>query len=658
MDDFEKELKQGFLEEAGQAIDDVEQAFLSLESNPDDRAVLDKIFRLAHNLKGSSRAVGFDAMGKFTHDFESLLLKVKEGQLKASPEIINLLLRCNDHLKQWVDTLRSDLGADYNSDELLQEVQAALNGELAVATVQPEDEAPQESVPELLMEAEGLKIPSGDLFVESEDPPPVTENVPPVTDEAIPQVSTAPIASAVPAPVPQIEPTPVEFAKPELEVVGTHQPPMGASASSSVSPPAAVKSGSSPAPSGASNSSGASSGSNSAAMEESIRVSVAKVEKLLNFVGEMVILHAVLREQSVVSPPLAKTVHQLGKVTKEVQDMAMSLRMVPVKPTFQKMTRIVRDTASALEKKVQLILEGEETELDKTVLEKMNDPLVHLVRNAVDHGIEDTERRAASGKKPLGTVTLRAEHRSGKLAIEIADDGGGIDPVKIRSLAEKKGLVKPGASLSERDTLHLLFAPGFSTKSQITDISGRGVGMDVVKTNVTELGGEIEIASVLGKGSTFTVLLPLTMAIIDGMVVRSGDDRFVIPLVHVNECLKAHQEMIQNFTGVGEVLLLRGENLPLVSLQSLLGRKTPEKREGIALVVRSAGEAFAFLVDDIIGQYQVVVKQLSSELSHLKGFSGSAILGDGRPALIVEPHELIKKKNTTAGRAAPGRIAA
>lgn len=658
MDDFEKELKQGFLEEAGQAIDDVEQAFLSLESNPDDRAVLDKIFRLAHNLKGSSRAVGFDAMGKFTHDFESLLLKVKEGQLKASPEIINLLLRCNDHLKQWVDTLRSDLGADYNSDELLQEVQAALNGELAVATVQPEDEAPQESVPELLMEAEGLKIPSGDLFVESEDPPPVTENVPPVTDEAIPQVSTAPIASAVPAPVPQIEPTPVEFAKPELEVVGTHQPPMGASASSSVSPPAAVKSGSSPAPSGASNSSGASSGSNSAAMEESIRVSVAKVEKLLNFVGEMVILHAVLREQSVVSPPLAKTVHQLGKVTKEVQDMAMSLRMVPVKPTFQKMTRIVRDTASALEKKVQLILEGEETELDKTVLEKMNDPLVHLVRNAVDHGIEDTERRADSGKKPLGTVTLRAEHRSGKLAIEIADDGGGIDPVKIRSLAEKKGLVKPGASLSERDTLHLLFAPGFSTKSQITDISGRGVGMDVVKTNVTELGGEIEIASVLGKGSTFTVLLPLTMAIIDGMVVRSGDDRFVIPLVHVNECLKAHQEMIQNFTGVGEVLLLRGENLPLVSLQSLLGRKTPEKREGIALVVRSAGEAFAFLVDDIIGQYQVVVKQLSSELSHLKGFSGSAILGDGRPALIVEPHELIKKKNTTAGRAAPGRIAA
>lgn len=658
MDDFEKELKQGFLEEAGQAIDDVEQAFLSLESNPDDRAVLDKIFRLAHNLKGSSRAVGFDAMGKFTHDFESLLLKVKEGQLKASPEIINLLLRCNDHLKQWVDTLRSDLGADYNSDELLQEVQAALNGELAVATVQPEDEAPQESVPELLMEAEGLKIPSGDLFVESEDPPPVTENVPPVTDEAIPQVSTAPIASAVPAPVPQIEPTPVEFAKPELEVVGTHQPPMGASASSSVSPPAAVKSGSSPAPSGASNSSGASSGSNSAAMEESIRVSVAKVEKLLNFVGEMVILHAVLREQSVVSPPLAKTVHQLGKVTKEVQDMAMSLRMVPVKPTFQKMTRIVRDTASALEKKVQLILEGEETELDKTVLEKMNDPLVHLVRNAVDHGIEDTERRADSGKKPLGTVTLRAEHRSGKLAIEIADDGGGIDPVKIRSLAEKKGLVKLGASLSERDTLHLLFAPGFSTKSQITDISGRGVGMDVVKTNVTELGGEIEIASVLGKGSTFTVLLPLTMAIIDGMVVRSGDDRFVIPLVHVNECLKAHQEMIQNFTGVGEVLLLRGENLPLVSLQSLLGRKTPEKREGIALVVRSAGEAFAFLVDDIIGQYQVVVKQLSSELSHLKGFSGSAILGDGRPALIVEPHELIKKKNTTAGRAAPGRIAA
>jgi two-component system chemotaxis sensor kinase CheA len=382
------------------------------------------------------------------------------------------------------------------------------------------------------------------------------------------------------------------------------------------------------------------------AVDESIRVSLSRVEKLLNFVGEMVILQAVLREQAADSNShlLKRTVHQLGKVTKEVQDMSMSLRMVPLKPTFQKMQRIVRDTAGALGKTVQLILVGEDTELDKTVLERINDPLVHLVRNSVDHGVENADVRRSRGKTPDGHVTLSAYHQSGKLVIEVKDDGGGLDPEKLKNIATQKGILKPGAVLTEKEAYNLIFAPGFSTKAEVTDISGRGVGMDVVRTNIQELNGEIQIESEIGKGTTFKIFLPLTLAIIDGMVIKLGDERFVIPLSHVHESVKPNIEDIKFTTGMGEVFMLRGENLPMYRLSHLLGRKsTLESHEMIAVVVRTGEIPFAILIDDIIGQYQVVIKQLGPEVQGIRGISGSTILGDGRPALILEPVDLVKR---------------
>ncbi|NUM87839.1 MAG: chemotaxis protein CheA [Bdellovibrionales bacterium] len=382
--------------------------------------------------------------------------------------------------------------------------------------------------------------------------------------------------------------------------------------------------------------------------DESIRVSLARLERLLNFVGELVILETVLQEQVYANNPLLlrKTVHQLGKVTKEVQDISMSLRMVPLKQTFQKLQRIVRDTSNALSKKVSYVSLGDDTEVDKTVLENISDPLVHIVRNAVDHGIEAAELRRERGKDETGAVRINAFHQGGKLVIEVTDDGGGIDTQVLRKKAVEKGILREGQAISERDALHLIFHPGFSTKAVVTEVSGRGVGMDVVKTNIEALQGEVQVESVVGKGSVFRILLPLTLAIIDGMIIRSDGERFVIPLNHVKESFRPKRGDVNFVTGLGEVLKLRDDNIPLYRLGTLLGRRPSAPKsleESIAVVVKTEGFPFAVLIDDIVGQHQVVIKKLGAEIQGMKGFSGSAILGDGKPSLILELNDLVSR---------------
>ncbi len=587
MDDFEKELKLGFLEEASQLLADAEQCFLALESNPQDGPMLDKIFRLAHNLKGSSKAVGFEDIGVFTHRFESFLLKVKNGEIPVTSSVISLLLVCNDHIRSMVDTLKGDLDARIDSSALMERIESASHGEAAESepvAAEPvfEEEIFEAPTPE---EVELIRLVNHSFDANSIDagvemPAPV---------EAAPVIKVAPPINSVPAPAAHATPAP----------------------------------------------------------EESIRVSLARLEKLINSVGELVILQTVLREQSLSSNAhlLRKTIHQMGKVTKEVQDISMSLRMVPLRQTFQKMQRIVRDTSGMLAKKVALVTSGDDTELDKTVLENISDPLVHLIRNACDHGVESPEVRQAKGKPESGTVKLNAYHQSGKLVIEVKDDGGGIDGARLTAKAIEKGILKPGTVLPEQEAIHLIFHPGFSTKAQVTEVSGRGVGMDVVKTNIEALQGEVQVETVLGEGTTFKVILPLTLAIIDGMVVQNEGCRFVVPLSHVHETLKPAVEDVKHTTAMGEVLLLRGENLPLYRLNTLLGHKKAAMKsanEQIAMVIRYAGSPFAVLVDDILGQQQVVIKEVGSEIQNLKWMSGSAILGDGKPAIIIEMNELVK----------------
>jgi two-component system chemotaxis sensor kinase CheA len=595
VDEFEQELKQGFLEEASQLVMETEQCFLVLESAPDDHGMLDKIFRLAHNLKGSAKAVGFDELGVFTHRVESLLLKLKNNEIKVDGSIVSLLLRCNDHIRLFLDSLKADLKASVNSDELLGCLDQAIQGG-----------APQVSVESSTSVFED--IPSADSPGFEEEMSSITE-----TTLHTPEVVNPPTLNSTLSPTHE---TPVVAASTLVE-----------SAPSTPSKTAERQS------------------------DESIRVSLLRLERLLNFVGEMVILQTVLQEQSQSSQSqiLKKTVHQLGKVTKEVQDISMSLRMVPLKQTFQKMQRIVRDTSSLLGKKVQLTLSGEETELDKTVLENLGDPLVHMIRNAVDHGIESPEKRQATGKLETGNVFLSAYHQGGKLIIEVRDDGGGIPGEVLYHKAIEKGILRAGTTMSDQEKVNLIFHPGFSTKTEVTEVSGRGVGMDVVKTNIEALQGEVQVSTVLGQGTTFKIILPLTLAIIDGMIITLHDDRFVIPLSHVHESLRPRPEDIQKTTGLGEVLLLRGENLPLYRLEALLGRKGTKdvsSNNGIAIVVRSQGRPFAVWVDDILGQNQIVIKKLGKELQNVRGLGGSAILGDGRPALILELADLIGKQTS------------
>ncbi len=594
MDDFEKELKVGFLAEAKQAATDVEQCFLDLESNPEDVENLNKIFRLAHNLKGSSKAVGFNELGEFTHEFESFILKIKNKEIAPSAEVINLLLQANDHVALILEALSEDLEATVESNGLMDQMKNYSPGGNQVTAAPVVEEL--ETLTEVPAVEERANLPDSELSVQEYEQAALEFNT-------LPEVPS-PMATA---PLPEF-----------------------------VTEAPAEKKAKSPA----------------AVVDDTLRVSLQKVESLINFVGEMVILQSGLKEQAMVldSPVLKRIVQHLNKVSKEIQETSMGLRMVPIKPVFQKMQRIVRDTSQALQKDVGIQLIGEETDIDKTILEKISDPLVHLVRNSVDHGIEDAGLRKSTHKPEKGQVQLKAYHQSGKLIIEVTDDGKGLDAEKLKKKAIEKGILASEARLTEAEAFNLIFAPGFSTKEQVTDVSGRGVGMDVVKTNIHELGGEVQIASELGKGSTFRIILPLTLAIVDAMILSYSGEKFVIPVNQVYETVKPDLTNIRH-SALGDLLLLREENLPLYRLGDFFGIENSNSATSmIAVVVRTGPKPFAFMVDDILGQSQVVVKQLGAELQGILGISGSTILSDGKPALILEASDLLKRPRSNSSK--------
>jgi len=566
MEDFENEMKLTFIEEVTQLLSDSEQCFLQLEENPDDSCTIDRIFRIAHNIKGSAKAVGFEQLGQFTHEFENFLLQCKSKKFSINSKSISLLLKCNDHIKNWIEKLHNDLTATVDSANLINELQIFTETETLTVNVN----------------ARGTEHTHAQDHENESEPEPESE------------VGTIPNSQKNTA----------------LVNKNILQTP-----------------------------------TSKGSTDESIRVSLSRLEGLLNSVGELVILQTVLKEQAITPNPLIlkKTIHQMGKITKEVQEISMSLRMVPLKQTFQKMQRIVRDTSHQLNKKVNLILEGEDTKVDKTILEALSDPLVHIIRNAVDHGIEPSALRKQNQKDDYGTIILKAYHQSGKLIIEVTDDGGGISIECLKLKAVERGVLKPNQVISDKEAVNLIFHLGLSTKTQVTDVSGRGVGMDVVKTNIEQIQGEVLVETTIHQGTTFKIVLPLTLAIIDGMIIRCNDERFVIPLSHVYETVKIKSTDIKFIIGVGEILDLRNENLPVIRLNKILGNhktgNTPT--EAIAIVVRDQGTPFATLAEDIIGQHQVVIKKLGHELQLIKGYSGSAILGDGKPALILEMSELL-----------------
>jgi two-component system chemotaxis sensor kinase CheA len=594
MNEFEKEVKMDFLVEATQLLNDSEQAFLALEGDKNNATLMNEIFRLAHNLKGTSRAVGFGDVAEFTHEMENLILKLKEGHVAITDTIVSLLLECNDHVSLMIKTLNMSLDAKFDSTEIITKIKLALSGQsVAEATVPASAEAKKENV----------------------------------------HVHEEPI---------------VAMSKEHIDLLATFESSFGTSETEKEAAPVlAIKKAEPPkrAPTVA-----------KATEDDSIRVSLARVELLNNAVGELVIIQTVLNQHraEIANPLMLKSLSHLAKLSKEIQEISMSLRMVPLKPTLQKMQRIVRDTSKALNKKVFLELIGEDTEIDKTVLEHLADPLVHIIRNAVDHGLESTEARIAAGKSEEGVVSIRAHHEGNNLVIEIKDDGKGIDANIIREKAIEKKVISANSNMTEEEIINLIFHPGFSTKSEVSEISGRGVGMDVVKTNIEKLSGEVRVTTVVGQGSTFKVVLPLTLAIIDAMITIIGDERYIIPLSQIYESLSPTPDLIHYVNGVGECLKIRGEVIPLFKISKALGRQVKEKKvhEQIAIIVNSEHRNFAVLVDDILHQQQVVIKKIGEEIINRKGFMGSSILGDGRPAFILDLLELFsgtmkkKKQNT------------
>jgi two-component system chemotaxis sensor kinase CheA len=391
-----------------------------------------------------------------------------------------------------------------------------------------------------------------------------------------------------------------------------------------------------------------------------VKVATDRLDRLIDMVGELVIANAMVGRDIAASTTkkddaddaarLGRNAGQMGKIVRELQDLSMSLRMVPVGNAFRKMARVVRDVAHKAGKRAELVVVGGDTELDRNVVDALGDPLVHMVRNSVDHGIEPAEEREAAGKDPVGRVELRAFHKGGSINIEIADDGRGLDPEKIVAKARKNGVLGPDEPISDADALRLIFHAGLSTAEKVTDISGRGVGMDVVKRNLENLRGRVDIASTPGQGSVFTIRLPLTLAVIDGLVVRVGPgpgedgeagQRYIVPINSVEQSLRPTPEMLSSVQGRGELLHVRGELLPLVRLHDLFDvpPRTTKPEEAIVVIVQDNDRRCCLLVDELLGQEQVVIKSLGSlgeQVGPIKGISGGAVLGDGGVSLILD----------------------
>jgi two-component system chemotaxis sensor kinase CheA len=374
---------------------------------------------------------------------------------------------------------------------------------------------------------------------------------------------------------------------------------------------------------------------------QTLRVSVEKVDQLINLVGELVITQAMLTQKvrdldPVEHQQVCAGVTDLERNTRHLQDAVMSIRMIPMAVVFNRFPRMIRDLAAKLGKKVELVTSGEATELDKGLIEKITDPLTHLVRNSVDHGCETPDKRALAGKPDVGTVTLSAFHQGGSIVIEVRDDGQGLRRDKILAKAVEKG-IPVSDTMTDSEVWQLIFAPGFSTAEQVTDVSGRGVGMDVVKKNITALGGTVELQSEAGKGSRVIVRLPLTLAIMDGMSVAVGDEIYILPLASVVESLQMTQDQIRTIGNAGRVVKVRDEYLPVASLAQIFGAQSNAGSDGgILVVVEADGARTAVLVDELVGQHQVVVKNLESNYRKVGGISGATILGDGRVALILD----------------------
>lgn len=595
------ELHGDFLQESDAGLDQADEILMAVEAEGLNPEKINALFRVFHSIKGVAGFLELTDVTALAHITETLLNSVRDGELKLEGTALEVVFE-----------------STAMSRNLLTAVRRAVETSTEI-----------QSVP-------GLHALIGRI------------------DTAI-KTGTAPSAEE-PASAPAPAPAPVAAAK---------SAPAPAASKPAPSPQAAEPAEASSEPEESSGTS-APSGEQSNKLRETVKVDLERVDQMVEMIGELIIVESMVVHApeitSVSSLRLRRHLSQLSKISRDLQDIGMRMRMVPVKGVFQKMARLVRELSRKTGKKVSLAVSGETTEMDRSMVERIEDPLVHMIRNSCDHGIESPDERIKAGKRPEATVRLSAYHEGGSIVIEISDDGRGLHKEKILKKAITQKLIHEGENLSENEIHNLIFMPGFSTASQVTEISGRGVGMDVVKRNVEAMRGRVTIASTFGSGTTFRLMLPLTLAIIDGMLVACGQERYILPSLSIVESLKPTKAMISTFAQKDELLNVRGEMLPLLRLSRLFNVADAQidATQALAVVVEGMGKKFAFLVDDVVTQQQVVIKPLSAGLENTEYYSGAAILSDGKVGLILNIDRissLIKRSGSSSQRFSQEKVA-
>ena len=690
---------QVFFEEAGENLESMEQMLLELDVTKADDEELNAIFRCAHSVKGGAATFGFSDVAELTHQMEALLDKLRRHELQPTAQMVDVLLAAGDALKALLARHQGSGGGELDTTELLFSIKTLCDGgtidtavSAPVAVVAAPAPAPAPAAPRapLKNDVRVIELTIGelpdmtqadsivDLFKEISG----LGTIEPLDGGAgadgmrrfkvttassdsdlldlftfhVPRESVrlAPIGpgygfhegapGAPPPEAPSTDPGYGFFADaPGAPTEGSAAAPAPAAEPAGDAAPKAA------APAAKATVVKAESKPAAAVESATLRVSVEKVDQLINLVGELVITQAMLAQNSKgidagLYQQMTSGLADLERNTRDLQEAVMSIRMIPMSMVFNRFPRMLRDLAAKLGKKVELVTHGEATELDKGLVEKITDPLTHLVRNSCDHGIESPADRVAKGKPETGTITLVASHQGGSIVIEVRDDGRGLNREKLIKKAREKGIDAPD-SMTDQECWNLIFAPGFSTADQVTDVSGRGVGMDVVKKNILSLGGSVDIDSAEGYGMSVKVRLPLTLAIMDGMSVGVGDECYILPLGSVVESFQVQANMIKTIGTTGRVVEVRDEYMPVIDLEKVFDvpRFDFEHVSNIMVVVEAEGQRVALLVDELLGQQQVVVKNLEANYRKVPDVSGATIMGDGRVALILDIGTLVRR---------------
>ena len=640
------QFKQTYITECYELLADMEGLLIALDCDAADAEQLNAIFRCAHSIKGGSGAFGLSYITDFTHVLEALLDGMREGKVAPSREAVDTLLQSVDVVTRMVDAAKAGIMPPENLGAEVLHTLKAIAGSTTAEIVKPV--IPVTEVRKESKSYEILFIPHAQLFLTGNEPLLLLRELKRLGEaritanwERVPfmddlnagecylswhitlqgNVEESAIREVFEFVEDQCKLTIREVQ--EFTTTAEHTAPM-------LETPLPVSAAEVQPERGQT-------------QATSIRVDLDKVDRLVNMIGELVITEAMLRAQIRDLPPekfvdLVRGMDELSQHTRELQEAVMAVRMQPVKSVFSRMPRIVRDLSAQLGKDIRLEMSGENTEVDKTVIESLSDPLTHMIRNSVDHGIEAPHVRLGAGKPAQGTIHLSADHRGGRIVLEIRDDGAGINRERVLAKAREKGLINDNTPLTEEECDNLIFLPGFSTAEKVSNVSGRGVGMDVVRRNIESLKGTVKLTTQPGKGSLFTISLPLTLAILDGMIVRVGTEHYIIPITSIIETMRPKSGNVRRVEGQTEVLNVRGEFIPIIYVHRVFAvqKAQPDPAKALIVLVEGNGVKLGLVVDDLIGQQQVVIKSLEANADPVKGISGATILGDGRVSLILD----------------------